>query len=82
MRRFAAFGCYLLYFAGTALGFYEVTAKSPTLLGAPLPGWGSTCRAENSTPWRQPTGLLVLDKILHETQEAFVFYGLTDGRRI
>ncbi len=78
MRRFAIIGCFLLYSGVSALGFYEITAKSPALLGTPLPGWQSTCRAENTTPWQQPTGILAVDKLLHETQEAARFYGLVE----
>ena len=76
MRRLAFTGLFLAYSGFIALGFYEITAKSPTLLGTPLPGWGTTCRVEQSTPWEPPTGILALDKILHETQEAYLFYGL------
>lgn len=79
MRRLAIAGLFLAYSAASALGFYEITAKSPALLGSPLPGWGTTCRAERTTPWRQPTGILALDKILHETREACFFYGLIAG---
>lgn len=79
MRRLAILASFLAYFTGSALGFYELTAKSPTLLGSPLPGWDMTCRVEQSTPWRQPTGILPLDKLWHETQEACLFYGLGSG---
>ncbi len=76
MRRFTIFGCSLLYLGASALGIYELTAKSPQLLGTPLPRWQSTCQVENSTPWQQPTGILAVDKLLHETQEAARFYRL------
>lgn len=79
MRQLAILASFLLYFTGSALGYYELTAKSPALLGAPLPGWDMTCRVENSTPWKQPTGILPVDKLLHETQEACLFYGLRSG---
>jgi len=58
------------------MGLYEITAKSPRLLGRHLPGWSKSCRVERVTPWRQPTGIHPLDKILHEGQEALLFYGL------
>lgn len=69
----------------TAMGGYEVTAKSPRLLGQPIPGWSRTCQVEHLVPWRQPTRIFPLDKALHEGQEAFLYYGmmagLIDGRR-
>ena len=76
MRRLAFSGLFLAYYSCAALGFYEVTAKSPGLLGPPLPGWGTTCRVEKSIRWNPPTGFLPLDKLLHETQEACLFYRL------
>ncbi|MBU8871194.1 MAG: hypothetical protein KOO60_10070 [Gemmatimonadales bacterium] len=79
MRRMGATGLFLVYLSCVALWLYEVTAKSPELLGAPLPGWGTTCQVEKATPWNPSTGLQPLDKILHETQEAYRFYGLLAG---
>ncbi len=57
------------------LGLYEFTAKSPQLLGNALPGWQETQQVENLTPWEPPTGILPLDKLLHEGEEALRFYG-------
>lgn len=78
MRRVALMTLFLAYTGCAALGFYEVTAKSPFLFGAPSPGWIATCKVEQSTPWRPETGILPLDKILHEAQEACLFFGI-DG---
>ena len=64
----------LAYLLGVGLGFYEMTAKSPYLLDEPLPGWWATDRAEKTTRWNPPTGLLPLDKLLHEGEEAVRFY--------
>jgi len=64
----------MAYVAGICLVAYEFTAKSPALLGDPLPGWWATERAERTTRWNPPTGLLPLDKLLHESEEAFRFY--------
>ena len=75
MRRLALLSLFLVYTCCAGLGFYEITAKSPALFGAPLPGWITTCRVERSTPWRPATGLFPLDRLLHETQEAALFYG-------
>jgi hypothetical protein len=70
----AAAGLGLAYLGGLGLGLYEMTAKSPTLLGEPLPGWWATERAEKTTRWDPPTGFLPLDKLLHEGEEAVRFY--------
>lgn len=64
-----------------ALGLYELTAKSPRLTGQPLPGWWATERAERATCWRPPTGVFVLDKVLHESEEAARFYATLTGYR-
>ena len=74
MRRMAKWSLLLVYSGFVALGLYEVTAKSPSLLGSPLPGWGATLQAEFSTPWQPRTGVLPVDKLLHESQEACRFY--------
>jgi hypothetical protein len=67
-------GFVVLVWLATGLGFYELTAKSPQLTGAALPGWWATEKAEKATRWRPPTGLLPLDKMLHEGEEAARFY--------
>lgn len=64
-----------------ALGMYELTAKSPRLGGPPLPGWWAAERAEHATCWRPATGLLPLDKLLHESEEAARFYATLAGYR-
>jgi len=64
-----------------ALGAYELTAKSPSLLGTPLPGWWATDRAEHLVRWTQPTRILPLDKLLHEGREAARFYALLSRPR-
>lgn len=62
------------YLGCLGLGLYEMTAKSPTLLGKPLPGWWASVKAEKSTRWNPPTGILPVDKFLHEGEEAVRFY--------
>ena len=76
MKRLAGAGIYLILVAVAALGMYELTAKSPTWLGHPLPGWQETYHIERTTGWNQPTGILPVDKLLHEGQEAARYYGL------
>jgi hypothetical protein len=74
LGRLAATGYLLAYLGGLSFGMYEITAKSPALLGKPLPGWWATVRAERTTRWNPPTGFLPLDKLLHEGEEAARFY--------
>lgn len=76
MRRFLAAGAWAAFVATAALGFYEWTAKSPVILGAPLPGWSACRAAEQATRWERPTGLFLVDKTIHEGEEALRFYGL------
>jgi hypothetical protein len=75
LKKLTSLGTYLLFLTVLALGSYELTAKSPTWLGQPLPGWQASLLAENSTRWQQPTGILPVDKLLHEGEEAARFYG-------
>ena len=79
MKKLTGFGLYLLFLGLMVLGFYEATAKSPTWLGQPLPGWQQSERAEYTTGWHPRTGLLPVDKLLHEGEEAIRFYGLLAG---
>lgn len=76
MRRLSVFGICLLTVVTSLLGLYEVTAKSHRFLSEPLPGWQETRRAERATRWNQPTGIMIVDKFLHEGEEALRFYGL------
>ncbi len=79
MNRLLQAGAVLLYIACLALGIYEVTAKSPSILGARLPGWWAADQAEHATRWDPPTGLMPLDKVLHESEEAVRFYAALTG---
>ncbi len=67
--------------AFTAMFAYELTAKSPRLVGHPLPGWGDTVRVEHLVSWQQPTKIFPLDKLLHESREAWLYYGMMVGVR-
>lgn len=72
-RPFAAF-LFIVYLACLWLGFYELTAKTPSWLCGDLPGRSAARLAERSVPWERPTGVFALDKLLHEGREAVVFY--------
>lgn len=60
--------------AASGLGLYEIAAKSANLPGGPWPGWREATRADVITPWRPRTQLLPLDRLLHEGQEACLYY--------
>jgi hypothetical protein len=76
MHRLKLFICSILYISCLGLVHYELTAKSPGILGARLPAWWATDRAEHQTRWHPLTGVLPLDKLLHESEEAVRFYGI------
>ena len=75
MRRLHMTGICLMTVTLGLLGLYEFTAKSPQLFGQALPGWQETQQVEGLTPWEPPTGILALDKLLHEGAEALRLYG-------
>lgn len=75
MRRVNTAGICLMSVTVALLALYEFTAKSPGLMGYPLPGWHETQQIEKRTPWNPTTGILPLDKFLHEGEEALRFYG-------
>jgi hypothetical protein len=81
MNRLTQAGLVLLYIICLALGIYEMTAKSPSILGTRLPGWWATDRAEKATRWNPPTGVFPLDKLLHEGEEAINFYATMTSTR-
>lgn len=63
------------------MGLYELTAKSPAWAGQAWPGWWACEKAEHVTRWNPPTGVLPLDKVLHEGEEAAHFYATLAGSR-
>ncbi len=81
MNRVVLAGYTLLYMSCLALGIYEMTAKSPNILGTQLPGWWASDKAERCTRWNPPTGVLPIDKLLHEGEEAVKFYSFLTGIR-
>ncbi len=58
----------------SALVNYETVAKSPELLGAPLPGWRLARRVDRVVDYRHATGVSAVDRLLHESLEAVEFY--------
>ena len=65
---------YLGYLGCLGLGSYELTAKSPRLLGCRLPGWGAAVAAECGTRLARHTGWRPADRLLHEGEEALRYY--------
>jgi hypothetical protein len=60
--------------AATGLLSYEAVCKSDVWLGAPLPGWYEARTAEIRTPYVPLTGLIHVDRLIHEGQEAAAYY--------
>jgi hypothetical protein len=60
---------------------YEVVQKSPETPLGPLPGATLASWADRSVAWRAVTGITPVDRLLHESQEACLYYrGLAGGR--
>jgi len=76
MHRLNTIGICVITVTVALFALYELTAKSPKLIGEPLPGWYETQQVEKHTPWHSVTGILPLDKIIHEGHEALGYYGL------
>lgn len=81
MNRCRALGLILCAWVIAALGCYELAAKSPVGPAAAWPARRAARQAESATRWRPPTGLLPLDKLLHEGEEAARFYAALAGFR-
>ena len=73
LRKLLLFG-----FACCATGLlgYEIVARSGPWPGGPLPGWYEARLAERRTAFVPWTGLMPLDLLLHEGQEAAGYYSL------
>lgn len=80
MRRLRLLALFLCYLAVLGLANYELTAKSPRLLGQPLPGWRECRQVERCVRMHRRTGLPLVDRLLHEGEEALQFYNLLLGR--
>lgn len=58
------------------LADYELVAKSPRLLGRQLPGGFAAAAAEHRTHMVHRTGWTPVDRLLHEGEEALLYYRL------
>lgn len=64
----------------TGLVGYEIVQKSSASALGPLPGAHLANRADKAVKWDPPTGITPVDMILHESQEAALYYkGLATG---
>ena len=71
----------VLWLASVGLAGYEVVQKSPRSPLGPLPGAAIAARADRAVDWRSRTGIGMVDRLLHEGQEACLYYrGLVTGR--
>ena len=76
MQRLKLVAFFLVFLPVGGLTHYELTEKSPELLGKSLPGWQKARQVDIATPWQGWTGLEPVDRFLHETAEAWAFYQL------
>jgi hypothetical protein len=74
MRRLSALLAALAWLGLVSLLSYELVQKSPDSPLGPLPGHEVARRADLEVRFRASTGLPPLDRLLHEGQEAFVYY--------
>lgn len=81
MNRLRIAGLVLGAWVIAALGLYELAAKAPVDVAAGWPGRRAARQAESATRWRPPTGLMPIDRILHEGEEAARFYAALTGIR-
>ena len=73
MLKTALIGAWLL---GVGLVNYELAAKTPGWFGTDLPGSRQATMAERQTPIHHRTGIRMVDRLIHEGEEALFFYGL------
>jgi hypothetical protein len=70
---------FLGYLGCLALTDYELVAKSPRLLGCQLPGGLAAATAEHNTRMMHRIGWRPADRLLHEGEEALLYYRLLLG---
>ena len=70
---------FLGYLGCLALTDYELVAKSPRLLGCQLPGGLAAATAEHCTCMVHRIGWWPADRLLHEGEEALLYYRLLLG---
>jgi hypothetical protein len=74
MRRLLSTGLYICFLALTLQTQYEVAEHAHQRWGVRWPGWEGAAYAERVTLWHPSTGVLLLDRLIHEGTEAGVYY--------
>lgn len=74
MRRVSGFVMLLCWLALCGLLAYELVQKSADSPLGPLPGYTEARTAERVVRYRAVTGLGMLDRLLHEGEEACCYY--------
>ncbi len=74
LRRLRLVAAYIAWLACLGLLGYEVVQKSPGSVLGPLPGAELAGRADRGVVYRAGTGIEPVDRLVHETQEALLYY--------
>lgn len=74
IRRLSVLLAALAWLGLVSLLGYELVQKSPDTALGPLPGYEHARQADRSVRFRAATGLVPLDRLLHEGQEAATYY--------
>ena len=74
LRRLRLLIAYIAWLGCLGLLGYEVVQKSPGSVIGPLPGAVLAARADRVVVYRADTGIGPVDRLLHETQEAWLYY--------
>ncbi len=74
MHRLRNLGLLLCWLAFVALLHYELAHKAPSTALGPLPSSAAAARADKAVRFRAHTGVAPIDRLLHEGQEALVYY--------
>lgn len=79
MRRLLTLLAALAWVTLVCLVGYELVEKSPSTPLGPLPGYEQARRADRLVRFRATTGIGTVDRLLHEGQEAVVYYRALAG---
>ncbi|MEZ4387420.1 MAG: hypothetical protein R3D98_07530 [Candidatus Krumholzibacteriia bacterium] len=74
MRRISVLLAAVAWLAFVGLAGYELVQKSAGTALGPLPGYELASWADREVRYRATTGILPIDRLLHESQEACLYY--------
>jgi hypothetical protein len=74
MQRIVTFLIGLAWLAAVSLAGYELVQKSPASPLGPLPGHELAGRVDREVRFRATTGVRPVDRLLHESTEACIYY--------